>query len=773
MRKIWRILAAITVVALLLGSGALLPVAAAPEVTVSIDAPDEAAPDSDFTANVNIGEVVDFDACNYNVSFDALVLRLDNVASGLIGAEEIPVDIANEISPGTWTVVENVSGTAGVSGSGYLAVLHFHVIGSEGDSSTITLSNGMLGNNLAEEIPATWVGDSVSVPDTTPPTVVSVSPEADATGVAISTAVSATFNEAMNELTITTGSFTLDGVSGSVSYDSGTYTATFTPSGDLSYDTTYTATLSTAITDAAGNPLASAYSWSFTTPSAPPGVVIVSSDAPAEAAPDSDFAANGNIGEVVDFDACNYNVSFDALVLRLDNVASGLIGAEPIPVDIFNEISPGTWTIVENVPGMDGVSGSGYLAVLHFHVIGSEGDSSTITLSNGMLSNILAEEIPATWTGDSVNVVAVDTTPPTVVSTSPAADATGVAINAAVSATFSKAMNTATITTGSFTLDGISGSVSYDNGTYTATFTPSANLAYNTTYTATLSTAITDTSGNPLAAEYPWSFTTASAPSPPPGGGGGGGGPMPPDTTPPRISDISVADTTETSVDITWRTHEKSDSQVEYWSSPSNFSPLDTERVIEHLVHLTDLTPAITYHYRIMSADRAGNLTVSDESTFTTLGEPPAAVFTSSNPSISPSEVDIGETITISILITNAGNAADSYKVTLKINGVVEATKDVTLDAGTSQEVTFATAKDVAGSYTVDINGLSGLFTVKEKPAPPPPPPSAPPAPPAPTPPPAPAINWPVIWGIIGGVVAGVAIFLVVRRRKRVQKIKW
>lgn len=247
---------------------------------------------------------------------------------------------------------------------------------------------------------------------------------------------------------------------------------------------------------------------------------------------------------------------------------------------------------------------------------------------------------------------------------------------------------------------------------------------------------------------------------------------MPPDTTPPRISDISVANTTETSVDITWRTHEKSDSQVEYWSSPSNFSPLDTERVIEHLVHLTDLTPATTYHYRTMSADRAGNLTVSDESTFTTLGEPPAAVFTSSNLSISPSEVDIGETIAISILITNAGNAADSYKVTLKINGVVEATKDVTLDAGTSQEVTFATAKDVAGSYTVDINGLSGLFTVKEKPAPPAPPPPVPPAPPAPTPPPAPAINWPVIWGIIGGV-AGVAIFLVVRRRKRTQKIKW
>jgi len=136
---------------------------------VSIDAPDEAvAPDSDFTANVNITEVVDFDACNYDVSFDASVLQLDNVTSGLIGSTTIPVDMYNEISPGTYRVVQNVSGLTGVSGSGYLAVLHFHVIGAEGDSSTISLANGMLSDNLAEEIPATWVGDSVDITSVVP-----------------------------------------------------------------------------------------------------------------------------------------------------------------------------------------------------------------------------------------------------------------------------------------------------------------------------------------------------------------------------------------------------------------------------------------------------------------------------------------------------------------------------------------------------------------------------------------------------------------------------
>ena len=160
MRRIMKILGIITIMALLLGGG-VVPVAAAP-VEVRIHAPDEVCPDSDFMASVNIGEVVDLDCCYYDVSFDASVLRLDDVTSGLVGSTTIVLDI-NEISSGTWWIHMCIPGVPGVSGSGYLAVLHFHVIGSEGDSSTISLSNGMLLNSQAEEIPSTWVGDSIDV----------------------------------------------------------------------------------------------------------------------------------------------------------------------------------------------------------------------------------------------------------------------------------------------------------------------------------------------------------------------------------------------------------------------------------------------------------------------------------------------------------------------------------------------------------------------------------------------------------------------------------
>jgi len=246
---------------------------------------------------------------------------------------------------------------------------------------------------------------------------------------------------------------------------------------------------------------------------------------------------------------------------------------------------------------------------------------------------------------------------------------------------------------------------------------------------------------------------TATIAVPPPGGGGGIGLP---DTTPPIISDISVSNITKTSGDISWKTDEGSDSQVEYWASPSELSLLDTALVMDHIVRLTDLTPATTYYFRVRSSDAAGNLAVSDEHAFATLAR--VAAFASSELSISPSEVYIGETVAISVVITNTGDGAGSYEVTLKIDGVVEATKGVTLNAGVSGEVTFTTAKDAAGTYSVEVDGLSGSFTVKEKPAPPPPPPPIPPA--------APVVNWPLIWGIMAGVlVVGVIIFLVARRR--------
>ena len=180
MGRIMKILGIITIMALLVGGGATASAVAASEVPVGINAPDEVEEDNDFTATIDIGEVTDLNAAQYDVSFDNAVLRLDDITSGQIGSTEIPVVAFNEISPGTYRVVQSLLLDT-VGGSGYLAVFHFHAIGSTAQSSAIDISNGIL-SGFEAEILATWVGDSVKVAtavaeDATPPAVVNSPPE--------------------------------------------------------------------------------------------------------------------------------------------------------------------------------------------------------------------------------------------------------------------------------------------------------------------------------------------------------------------------------------------------------------------------------------------------------------------------------------------------------------------------------------------------------------------------------------------------------------------
>src|SRR5919112_995310 len=109
--------------------------------------------------------------------------------------------------------------------------------------------------------------------DTAAPTVSSVVPDVDATNVAVGDSVTATFSEAMNASTISGTTFTLklpngNTVPATVSYDAATKTAKLDPISNLANSTTYTATVTTGVKDLAGNALATAKTWKFTTASA-------------------------------------------------------------------------------------------------------------------------------------------------------------------------------------------------------------------------------------------------------------------------------------------------------------------------------------------------------------------------------------------------------------------------------------------------------------------------------------------------------------------------
>jgi hypothetical protein len=136
---------------------------AAGGITVSINAPAQVVKGDTFTATVDIANVTAFDAGQFDVSFNESLVQLDSVTAGLAGTTQIPIALWNKTSTGTCRIIVNVPGVPGVTGSGYLAVLHFHAASSVVGSSAVSLSNGFLNNNLGSEITATWVGDSVSV----------------------------------------------------------------------------------------------------------------------------------------------------------------------------------------------------------------------------------------------------------------------------------------------------------------------------------------------------------------------------------------------------------------------------------------------------------------------------------------------------------------------------------------------------------------------------------------------------------------------------------
>lgn len=106
----------------------------------------------------------------------------------------------------------------------------------------------------------------------------------------------------------------------------------------------------------------------------------------------------------------------------------------------------------------------------------------------------------------------VDNIKPTVNKTNPGNVGTDIDITADITVTFSEEMNVSTLDNNSFHIknssDKISGIVSYDSSTKTATFDPKEDLDYNTTYTATVTTDVTDLAGNVLNETTTWSFTT-------------------------------------------------------------------------------------------------------------------------------------------------------------------------------------------------------------------------------------------------------------------------
>ncbi len=334
-------------------------------------------------------------------------------------------------------------------------------------------------------------GNNTLTTPQTAPSVISVTPAGGSTGIAVSMPVTAIFNEVMNGTTINSSTFTLTpaggaAVTGNVSYTGGTSTAIFTPSSPLAYNTVYTASITTGAQNPAGTGLGSTDTWSFTTATGPaPTVTAVT-------------PANGSTGVVTNTTVMAiFSEAMTASSITASTFTLTPQGGAAVSATVSYNAATLTATLTPQAPL---AAGTTYTAAVTTGVLGATGSA----LANVNSWSFITAQGPA----------------PTVAAVAPTSGTTGVAIASIVTATFSEAMDPTTVTPLTITLTGggasVTGTVAADPTNTIFTFTPSAPLAYNTTYTALITTGVLAASTAPevpLAANYTWSFTTMPPPS--------------------------------------------------------------------------------------------------------------------------------------------------------------------------------------------------------------------------------------------------------------------
>lgn len=444
--------------------------------------------------------------------------------------------------------------TATLTPASSLAGNTVHSVTLKGGSTDPRIKD-VAGNALAADL--TWTFTTAAV-DTTAPQLTAQSPQSGASGIAVNTSVTATFDEPLNATTVNTSTFELRDAStnliaATVSYDANNRTATLTPSAALGHSTTYTVTLrggsaEPRIKDVAGNALANNITWSFATAASTTGCTGTTSIWPTNPTPST----------IADPDTSPVELG-----LKFRSTANGYIcgirfykgssntgihvgtlwssSGQPLAQATFGNETASGWQQVDFAAPVAITANTMYIA--SYHAPAGRYSVNENYFVAGLTSGPLSVPSSAESNGNGVYLygaggfptnsfqasnywvdvvftssVGPDATPPTVTATSPASNAAEVDPASPVTVTFSEALDPATVNGATFVLRDSGGTpvaatVNFTGNT--ATLTPNSSLAANALHTATVTggaSGVKDLAGNPLAADRIWSFTTGADP---------------------------------------------------------------------------------------------------------------------------------------------------------------------------------------------------------------------------------------------------------------------
>ncbi len=144
-----------------------------------------------------------------------------------------------------------------------------------------------------------------------------------------------------------------------------------------------------------------------------------------------------------------------------------------------------------------------------------------------------------------------------------------------------------------------------------------------------------------------------------------------------------------------------------------------TLRIDDVVIETKDVTIAggatetVTFSPVTKDAVGAYNVAVGDQ--VATLRVLKSAAFTVRNLVISPVEVETSKPVKITVDVMNTGETKDVYTVMLNIDGAEVETVPISVAGGATETVSFTIIKDEIGTYSVDVDGQTGSFTVTEQ----------------------------------------------------------